>query len=60
MGNPDKTYDETQREAVLTPCSRCPKWFYCTHPRPNFVCHYCEDEAFVQQLRERCQEQETR
>ena len=42
MGHPDKSYDEIQREAVLTACTRCPKWFYVTHPKAEaYVCLAC-------------------
>lgn len=36
-----KTYDQLQREAVLTTCSKCGKPWYCTHPRPSFICLDC-------------------
>ena len=37
----EKSYDQIQREAVLTPCVRCGDQYYATHPRPDFLCSRC-------------------
>ena len=48
----EKSYDQSQKEAVLTPCSKCGDQYYCTHPRPDFLCYRCADTRWVQQLRD--------
>src|SRR3990167_9456744 len=40
-----RTYDETQRQAVLVTCSRCPRTYYATHVREPEICAICRDES---------------
>ena len=58
MGNPDKSYDEIQREAELVQCSQCQQSFYMTHPHPRQICAICRDE--IARERRRYQEQASR
>ena len=43
MGDPLRTYDRKQREAVLVTCISCERSYYMTHPQQP--CALCRDEA---------------
>ena len=50
MGNPEKSYDQIQKEAVLTQCSQCRRLFYMTVRRD--LCVECLDLAWVKSIAE--------
>ena len=41
MGDPRKSYDEKQLEAVLVQCSQCQTWYYTTTPQTPEICYRC-------------------
>lgn len=41
MGDPVRTYDQIQREAVPVICSQCGRKYFATHPKSPELCAIC-------------------